>query len=1010
MKSKLSMKILGVVVAFATIASLLVGITAAPVSAAAPGALAWTVTASPSAVGSFLTAGITISKVVAAADGLTVFAWDNTAKLLYKSTNGGASWGSTPTSVPITGSIVAMVISPKFATDGAIAIASTTEVYLSTNGGSTFNNYVLDLATQIDGGTITSMDVGYFYSTPTALSVLIGITGGAGTKSNVLMYTSGAISWAEVGNITTAGIGNYNVLAVMFSPSIANDAEIMCVYTGGGKTWLASHYGAASLAWNAYIPARDIVATAATTNASIAVGSDYVGNTGMAILVSLYGTGLANGNDNMWKITGRQAVAGSAANLLVIGAGLDVSVQQMSVSGTTAAGTVFWTVVGANTVKRATGGTAGFTVAGPSKNTYANGATQQAFVWVGGANVFACVAGPGGGVFVSTDAGVSFNGVGLHDVGTVATTVYSNLVVVDANTMFVIMTDAAYTDSLIFKTTDAGATWKLIRTTASGTYASTILVSPAYATDSTIVVLEPLGIPVAEKSTNGGATFTGYGVPTNAAIGVMVDANNFFAASSAGSPSSLYKNTRFTAATFPSGFTANFTSIALNPKDATNATTAVGCDNAAVYVSTNDGVSYTKVSGATTSPAGNNAMVTYGPDGTLYAATTTGLWGWNGTDWVPLSSLALNDVVVSADNTLYASVPAASGAVIRSLKPTATSASKAEVCQLNSTAGITTVAFTSQDVDIVSGAAANSLYVLDTAVTQTGYTVPGGIYGFSDTMIAAPTITAPINGTFYTSANTTFATLSWPAVTGATDYRVTLDGTESAAQGNVTSLAIGSGAGPFPNALAAGSAHTWSVRVDSIGVTVPNTYYGRPSATATFTMGLPTPGVTTVQNPTQGATNVPVDTTFTWPAVAGATYQFVIAEELGNVDKFAIIDYSATCPTNATVLRETLKYDTTYWWRVRAVTATTQSDWTTAFFTTEPEPVATSTTTTNPPVTTIIVPTQPVATPTVTIINSGTPAPTTPVIPTYLLWAVIAVGAVLVIAVIVLIVRTRRIP
>jgi hypothetical protein len=175
-------------------------------------------------------------------------------------------------------------------------------------------------------------------------------------------------------------------------------------------------------------------------------------------------------------------------------------------------------------------------------------------------------------------------------------------------------------------------------------------------------------------------------------------------------------------------------------------------------------------------------------------------------------------------------------------------------------------------------------------------------------------------------------------------------------------------------------------------------------------MGLPTPGVTTVQNPTQGATNVPVDTTFTWPAVAGATYQFVIAEELGNVDKFAIIDYSATCPTNATVLRETLKYDTTYWWRVRAVTATTQSDWTTAFFTTEPAPVATSTTTTTPPVTTIIVPTQPVATPTVTIINSGTSAPTTPVIPTYLLWAVIAVGAVLVIAVIVLIVRTRRIP
>ena len=94
--------------------------------------------------------------------------------------------------------------------------------------------------------------------------------------------------------------------------------------------------------------------------------------------------------------------------------------------------------------------------------------------------------------------------------------------------------------------------------------------------------------------------------------------------------------------------------------------------------------------------------------------------------------------------------------------------------------------------------------------------------------------------------------------------------------------------------------------------------------------------INSVPYPANSATNVPINVTFTWvpSTVSGATYEFVIAEELGNVDKFAIIDYSTTCPTNAIVLRENLKYDTTYWWRVRTVTGASKSAWTTSFFTT----------------------------------------------------------------------------
>ena len=174
----------------------------------------------------------------------------------------------------------------------------------------------------------------------------------------------------------------------------------------------------------------------------------------------------------------------------------------------------------------------------------------------------------------------------------------------------------------------------------------------------------------------------------------------------------------------------------------------------------------------------------------------------------------------------------------------------------------------------------------------------------------------------------------------------------------------------------------------------------------------PVVGDNTPQYPEDGAINVPVDVTFTWQAVNGATgYQFAIAQDNPDLtNKFAVLDYSANTITNAHKVQETLLPDTTYWWEVRSVAGNFYSAWTIqTFFTTAKAPVVV-TTSSAPPVTVVqtsIVVTQPPAT-TITITNP--PAEKTQPIPSYLLWAVIAVGAVLVIAVIVLIVRTRRMP
>jgi hypothetical protein len=203
-------------------------------------------------------------------------------------------------------------------------------------------------------------------------------------------------------------------------------------------------------------------------------------------------------------------------------------------------------------------------------------------------------------------------------------------------------------------------------------------------------------------------------------------------------------------------------------------------------------------------------------------------------------------------------------------------------------------------------------------------------------------------------------------------------------------------------------------------------FNGTPFVLVTIPTVLGAPGTTTY--PTNGATSVPVsptNVTFTWPVVTGTgiTYQFALAQASANTtaNEFAILDYSDNTITNAEPLQETLQYNTVYWWEVRAVTMNSSGGiaatgpWTVSMFTTAAAPVTTTggTGTVVTTVVTSVVITNPVTTVVSTSTNIVLPSNTgtsSPAIPSYLLWAVIAVGAVLIIAVIVLIVRTRRIP
>jgi hypothetical protein len=164
-------------------------------------------------------------------------------------------------------------------------------------------------------------------------------------------------------------------------------------------------------------------------------------------------------------------------------------------------------------------------------------------------------------------------------------------------------------------------------------------------------------------------------------------------------------------------------------------------------------------------------------------------------------------------------------------------------------------------------------------------------------------------------------------------------------------------------------------------------------ATANTTLPPAAPVLVAPLNQTVSQANVG----FNWGAVAGATYNF----QLANNSDFTTPIVDKTGLTSAVYgTTASLNYASTYYWRVQAVTAGGNSAWTVGTFTTVAVPGL--------PVYTCPVDGLQFATQAELAAHNATAhAPVGSVTPAYI-WAIIAVGAVLIIAVLVLIVRARR--
>jgi hypothetical protein len=205
-----------------------------------------------------------------------------------------------------------------------------------------------------------------------------------------------------------------------------------------------------------------------------------------------------------------------------------------------------------------------------------------------------------------------------------------------------------------------------------------------------------------------------------------------------------------------------------------------------------------------------------------------------------------------------------------------------------------------------------------------------------------------------------------------------------------------------PQGIAGNKAYAYVTLQAGVGV-VPSTPIPAELNGTVFTLvnEKTIPNAAAISSPTVGAYEISTQPMFTWAAVPGAIrYEIALSED----PTFTIIEWAYNVDNPFYKEDEALRYDTTYYWRVRAILneAGAATPWTTGIFTTEsapeaaPEPITVEPT--KPEVNVEIPPTK------ITVEPAETQA-----IPNYMLWIIIAVGAVLIIALIVLIVRTRRV-
>jgi len=995
-------RILGAGLIVALLASLM--LAAVPV-AANPGTDAWSTKAVPLAGalgGDFWDNTIVqVGPITKSIDG-TLYTYVDKAGTdnIMWSTDGGRTWAeSTSTTLSYTAvggtDIVDIACSPGdaatlyVATNNATS-ATTLKVYKSADAGQTFTDitYTGIAAAEI----VTGIDVGYISGDP---YVFIGTqTGARGGGVYFLKDTPPAFGVAPLWTDMVAG--TVDVWDIACAPDFSTSQQLVAVVSEAATSaHVYFYYGATG--WNVSVPKSALYAAGtAPTAANIALPDNYDSTAGSANLEFLVAIDDAGGtNGGVYRLVGNFAVeylnTANAAALDCVSVDIAGNVGYYTALAGTDAGVVYYSTDGAGTLWTSTA------VVGKEPSGNGNCSIVMADDFGTSGQAWAAVTGADQAISLSTNGGINWNQISLidSDIATVDDMVISN-----GNT-YMVATDAGGVQSL-WK--NDGTYWErvFVNSLAACTTGQVDLVAVSPAGDAVFIADTTGGLGI-YRSLDDGTTFTAL-VNIPAAINgwVVIDKNTIIS----GGVAVTYKTTNNGALPWVLSSqdpTNTVVDIVLSPNFATDSTILLGNNNSQVWLSTDAGTNWGLAAvGAVASTAVGNTYVAFDPNyatnSIVYAAADdqvdsfvigipvlqTTLLSVAVTGAPLVGATTFSGIVCAADGTLY--VAAGDGSVtgvMRSLYPSGTDVEAIALGLANAE----TLAEWEQANATEAGNIPAAVAALNSLQLTNGNVLwgPAGadIWTYTDTLAVQVSLLSPTDGA--AEATTNSAILEWTGLTGVTNYDIDVCPRADFAAGTLVvpgTYLAGETTATYVG-LTAGLTYYWRVRVNT-GTPV----LSRFSEVRAFTTALNVPAAAPVLAPASGAQDIILSPAFGWGAVAGATsYEL----ELATLADFSDA-VSQTTTLNAYLWPEELEYSTAYFWRVRAITATGQSGWVNGIFTTEAAPVEAL-----PPV--VIEPTPVVPAPIVEI---------TEVTPAWI-WGVIGIGAVLVIAVIILIVRTRRV-
>ena len=839
---------------------------------------------------------------------------------LYQSTDNGYSWSAIG---KVKDNIVDIAIAP----DDVVYYATSSKIFKSVDGVKKFVALPIPGGAGVNNIEITSLDISRLNN-----NIIV-----VGTRNTNNIQHNGGIYLLDEATFTwtDTSLGNYDVYGIALSPNYPADRQIIAIVSDETDTFITSNFGGG---WGKTI-ANAKIDNLVPVSASIAFPEDYEPSIIVSYFVAIDSGGLNQGD--VYRVE----------NSLVSDLNINVDVSGLAVSGgapmanliagAADSAEVYLSNDGGRNWQRSTkpptGGSKAYVVMAPDFAT-----SGRAYAATSGTeSAFSC----------TTDGGITWNQLSLID-----TTLIDILDLAPSpgysedETMFMLTFGAEHS---LWRSLSEN-TWERVfsSTLADIDTIDRVQLPPQYDSDNEVVFIAGAsnGNPAIWKSADNGQTFARRSVPFPINTWAVVDSATLFVGSFdvATNTGLVYLSTS-SGLSYSEGAIAgsqSLNSIAPSPDYSNDKTILVGNSDGWVFWSEDDGSSFESLPpDATSSPLSGKISVAFDPDyssnSTVYAVSDSAGKGiyrfivgrsdkWENID-SPASGM-IGQLVTSPDGTLYATNFKADGGMERCLNPTYPLGPTFETVTRGLDDGATLVGLWLGD---------NRLWSIDSTHTS--------LITYIDSLAQPVTLTLPADeaagvGTIINDAVKNIS-LDWETLKGATEYKWQLD-----YDGEFSSVPLG-----FE-----GNTRASTAQLPDLDPTT--TYYWRIRATEpvlslwsdkwSFTTSFGTEAYAPeLESPQAGSSSVPIKPIFQWSAVAGAdSYELVVSTKSA-VDNPTILKTGTfALPTTAWQSNIGLDYDTTYYWKVRAVSSSTYSPWSAvSAFTTEPASESTSADSPQPP-------------------------------------------------------------